>query len=228
MPRHRAGGAARVALVLAQGHRGVGGVEVERGVGADGRRSAQRHAEHALLLRDELLAHPAADGRSVLQRLGQIDREESVSRHEVALPCRPDDGVALAHQEAVACGSQRQRVVVRRGVVERSQRSLVPAVVHVVQEAAVAARQIDRFQDVEVRPELDRAVRVARRQRQVDNVRIGRVAGVQLEERRPGQPFVRPRVAERESFGEAGLPLDAQSDPCVHALPPTGMGSARG
>ena len=85
-PGVRRDGYARVALVLAQRHRRVGGIEVERGVGLDARRAAQRHPEHALLLGDELLAHPAAHRRAVLHGIGQIGDEQPVARDEVALP----------------------------------------------------------------------------------------------------------------------------------------------
>ena len=191
-------GQTRVLLVLAPGQHGAGAVahRVALNVGA----AADRQREDAGRVSDELLADAAAQRLAALARLRQVGDDVAAAGDEVALPAGPDDGVALAHEEAVAgVGSLRQ---VGAAAVVEAHGAAAAAIGELVEEAAVAAAEVDRLEDVEVGGELDEAGGVARREVEVDD---GGQAGrrrVDGEVDLADQALVGARIAEGGAGGE--------------------------
>ena len=156
-------------------------------VAADDRSPAERHANDAGLVGDELLPDDAGQRLPVPPRAsGRSATSIPASGDEVALPSGPHDGVALPHQEAVAGVGNAQRIGGTRGIVERPQSRPVATVVDVVQDPLAAARQVDRLQDVDVAGELNESTTVARSVVQVDDVGVMRAsAGSRAKPTRP-------------------------------------------
>lgn len=98
--------------------------------------------------------------------------------------------------------------VVGRGVVEHAHRDLVAAVVDVVEQGAVALGGIGGPEDVEIGGVLHHAARVLRRQREIDDAAIERVARIELAVKAALNPLVRTGGAEchpaekRFAFGD--------------------------
>ena len=99
----------------------------------------------------------------------------------VPLPSHPEQREALAHQRAVAELRRGRRIRGVRGVLEHRQNPLGAAIAGFVEQAAVAARRIDRLQEIEVRRELDEPLRVLRREMQIDDAPILRQRGIERE-----------------------------------------------
>src|SRR5262249_18848812 len=95
-------------------------------------------------------------------------------------------------------------------VAEETQRQLVAAVVHVVEDGAVTFRRVLRREDEDVGLELDEAVAGARRQRQIDDQPVTRVRWIDREARDGDDPFIRAHVAERRAAGERFAADDVQ------------------
>ena len=140
-------------------------------------------AEQPGCLGDELLTDHAGDAIDDREACGQT----IVAGRHVALPPAPHQREAAAHQEAVA-GVARMAAL-RRAVQSRHDR-LVAAVGHVVDQPAIAARNVNRLQNAELGLILDVAACIARRLVQIDDAGVQRMCWIELAERRAMQPFI--------------------------------------
>ena len=95
---------------------------------------------------------------------------------------------------------------VRRPVEPRHDR-LVAAIGHVVDEAAVAAIEIERLQDPKLAPILDIALRVARGPIEVDDAGIQGMCRIEFAEYRAVQALIGPDGAEFRAAEHGTLPL---------------------
>src|SRR5205823_9813992 len=79
-------------------------------------------------INDDFRANFADDFPSVVRRNRDAGYEPIFLRHQISLPATPDDGIALAHQKAIARISDRGGVVVLRCVIEKRSDTLVAAI----------------------------------------------------------------------------------------------------
>ena len=148
----------RVTCVLAHGERGLGPVP---GLG----RVRQRSCGGAVqVVEDELLARQSCDRRPIaVHGNGEVSRETGVTRCDERLPRDPHDRVALPHEPARAGMLGEVGVVQARCAVDSPAREpLVAAIGYVQDQGPIAARQVHRLEDLDVRPVFDVAARVAR------------------------------------------------------------------
>ena len=96
-------------------------------------------------------------------------------------------------------------------VLEDRQNPLRAAIAGFVEEPAVAARGIDRLEEIEVRREFDEALRILRREIQIDDAAVLRPRRIEGEVNGAHQLLVRPRGAERLAVEYDFAPRDLQS-----------------
>jgi hypothetical protein len=89
-------------------------------------------------------------------------------------------------------------------LVEIAQRQFVAAVVHLEQQDAIAARDVLRLQQFDIGRIFDHAARIARRESDVLDDRIGGIGGIELAGDAADQMLVAAGLAERRA-GERGL-----------------------
>ena len=171
-------------------------------------------AEQPGVLGDELLAHHAGDAGDDRK----ARRQAIVAGRHVALPAAPHHREAAPHQKAVA--GMLGVPAVRRPVEPRHDR-LVAAIGHVVDEAPVAAIEIERLQDPEVALILDIAVRVARGPIEVDDPGIQGMCRIEFAEYRAVQALIGPDGAEFRAAEHGAFPLGHLDPPhaaAAHAV----------
>jgi hypothetical protein len=163
----------------------------------------------------ELHQDALADGRAVLHRDREVDREPVVARPDVGAPADPGDHVALAHEEAVAEVLCRRRVVevrARRRVVHQGEGVLVAPVVDLEEQPPVAGRHVDRLQDVHVGRELDLAGGAHGRLVDVEDLRVAGVVGVDGEMGDALQLLIGAGGAERGAVQDQLCVRDLEAD----------------
>ncbi len=142
-------------------------------------------------LRDELVAIDAGRGH------GRKPRVQSVraGRH-AGLPGAPDQRKAVPHQESVAGMRRGRRAIAVGAAIEPGQRDLVAAVGHVVQQPAIAFREVRRRHQREVGTVLHPSMGVARRLGQIDDHGIQRMRRIEFAMDRATQALVSPDRAK--------------------------------
>ncbi len=120
--------------------------------------------------RDELVAIDAGRGHGGKSRVQPVRASGNAG-----LPGAPDQREAVPHQEPVAGMRRGRRAIAVGATIEPGQRDLVAAVGHVVQQPAIAFRQIGRRHQREVRAVLHPSGGVARRLVQVDDHGVQRM-----------------------------------------------------
>ena len=131
--------------------------------------AAKRLGFDSFFLDDNLGADLADDFFAVVCRNGYTHDQPILLRHQIALPSTPNDGVALAHEKAVAGIFEGTGIVGRRGVVEERDNPLAATIGSVVENLPVAAGHVHRFQNTEVAPVFDSPAPVSRCFVQVDD-----------------------------------------------------------
>src|SRR5262249_53722107 len=182
---------------------------------------ADAHGEDARRHGVELLTHAAAQRLAITYGEGESGHDVVAAVDEVALPSRPDQGVAQAHQEAVSC-------ILGLGhfgaaAIAEAREAAVATVRELVQHTAAASGDLDRLDDVERGGELDEPGSIARRQVEVDDRRQAGLVRVDREVGITEQAFVGTGISERDTPSE-GLPmLDVEPNlvACHHG-PPVG------
>ncbi len=106
--------------------------------------------------------------------------------------------------------ASRRRIRGVRGVLEDRQDPLRAAIAGFVEQPAVAARGIDRLQQVEVGGELDEALRILRREIEIDDAAVLRQRRIEREVDFARELFVRPRGAERLAVEDDLAPFDPE------------------
>ncbi len=134
--------------------------------------------------------------RSGDRRDWQIEHHPPVPRQQVALPGKPDDGVAAAHQKAVPGVRQAAGIVRGRRVVEELQNSLVAAVAVIEKNPPVAAPRVDRLQYREITGKPDKPVGIRRRLLDIGDALLRGRSRIHREARSPDEPLVCPDRAE--------------------------------
>ena len=132
----------------------------------------------AFLIDDDLGADFGDDWFAIVGRDGNVEHEPIFDRHQIALPAAPDDGVALAHEKAIAGVFECARVIRFGGIVEKTQDALAAAVGRVEKYFAIAARHVERLQNAKIAGVFDPAALVARRFIQVDDDSIQSVSRI--------------------------------------------------
>ena len=130
----------------------------------------------------------------------------------IPLPSHPQQREALPHQRPVAELRLGGRIERRRGLLEGDQHRLAATIADLVEQPAVAAPRIDRFQQVEVGARLDLAPPVARPQFEIDDEGIGWRFGIEREVDAADQLLVRPGRAEWPAGEHHFAPIDPQPD----------------
>ena len=97
-----------------------------------------------------------------------------------------------------------------RRILKDRQNPLGAAVAGFVEQPAVAARRIDRLQQIEVRREFDQTLRILRRQLQIDDAAVLRQGRIEREVHLAGELFVRAGGAERLAVEDDLAPIDLQ------------------
>jgi len=210
--------------VVTHGHDVLGAVGIDwrvRFVIAIGDRRSLR-----ALVRDEIAAHQARDAPPVpghapagvgttLRVSKGCDRHLHAHRarpfRHVPLPSHPEEREALPHQRAVAELGVACRVGGSGGLLKRREHRLAPAVADLVEQPAVAAARVDRFQHVEVGGRLHLATRIPRPERQIDDGAIAWKTRIEAEVDLADEFFVRAGGAERAAVEDDFAPLDAQT-----------------
>ena len=132
------------------------------GIGMRRDPAAEREAGHTRRIGDVLDADASGDRPAVVGGHRHIEHHAAVAWQHVALPGQPGDGVAAAHEEAVAGMRQGDRAVAVLRVVEELQRAFVAAIAVVVEHASIAALRFARLQDHEVGSEMHQTARIDR------------------------------------------------------------------
>ena len=111
---------------------------------------------------DHLAADDAHERRPVVGGNRRIDMDEAVTHRRIELPPHPQQREALLHQEAVAHVRVRRGIQAPVGVVVEAEHALAAAIRDFVQHGAVAAPDLFRLDQIEVRRELHASARVSR------------------------------------------------------------------
>ena len=174
-------------------------------------RICQRPRQSRIVVDDELLQRRPRDGRTVrVHRDRRRDPQPRAVGRRRRVPAARHERVAAAHQEPVAGVRRGRRIVAARArVVQLAQREHPPAVVELVEDAAVALRGVDRAQNEEIGSVLHHAAGVPRRQLDVGDDGVLRRLGIDLPEDAAEKLLVRPRVTERAALESRRLhPFD--------------------
>jgi phosphoglycerate dehydrogenase-like enzyme len=131
--------------------------------------------------------------------------------HATVQPCRMRK--PFPKSSGARVGHARRRV-------EHAERDLPAAVRDVEQQPAIAARGIDRLQDVEVGGPLDQAPRVAGRERQIGDPRVHGELGIDGEPQGAGDLLVGAGGAERTSLEDRGALRDVECSDGHGSSPP--------
>ena len=155
-------------------------------------------------VQNEIAADEAGDPPAVLGRDGHLHPHHARPLGNVPLPSHPEQREALTHEPAVAEVGVGRRIERRGG--------FAAAVADFVEQAAIAARGIDRLQHVEIGARFHLAARVARRERQVDDHRVAREIRIDAEVDFADELLVRSRGAELAAVQHDLAALDAQAN----------------
>jgi hypothetical protein len=132
----------------------------------------------------------------------------------------------VPHQEAVAEILRGRRIGDTDGAVEHPEGDLAAAVGHVQEQAAVAARRVERPQHVKVRRGLDEPGRVARSQGKVRDRLIHRMRRVDAETKDARDRLVGARITEGASVEHERAAGDLERGHGHGLAPPAGRLSA--
>ena len=144
----------------------------------------------------------------------------------VPLPSAPRDAPSPLEQEAVPRGDLVGRHEVERRHVERAHREPVAPVRRLEEQRAVGAPGVHRHEEGRVAVEAHPAVVVPFGPVEVDDGRVGGVAGVHRVVRDGVDPLVGAPVAEGPAAGERPAPHDLESNQ-GHLPPPPSLAVAR-
>lgn len=171
------------------------------------RRVRQRPGRRRPVVDDELLERGPHEGTPVrVLRDGDGEGETAAPGRCGGVPAAPGQGVAQAHEEAVAgVGGRRWIVIHGRGVVQLDEGEDAAPVVELEEEPAVGLGGIDRPQDVDVRRVLDPTRTVARRLAEIRNHRVPGVVRIDFAIRLADQLLVRAHSAERRAAEGRGF-----------------------
>ena len=154
-------------------------VRVGDGVGdviAVCKRGVRRHARD-----DDLAADDASDWFAVVCGYGRVDADETLTMRRIELPADPEQREALRHQETVAHLGFGGRIEAARRLVVEGEHPFAAAVRDLVQHCAVAAFDLFRLDQKEVRRELDAPAGILWRLVDVGDDFVWREGGVDLE-----------------------------------------------
>ena len=180
--------------------------------------AAQRERGDAGAVGDVLGADRAGDWPAALARDRQVEQHPPVAGQQVAPPGEPYDGVAAAHQKAVAGMRRGARVVRGWSIVEELQHPLVATIAVVEKDAAIAVRRVERLQDREIGGKADEPVGVQRRLVEIGNAVLRRGCGVDCEPRASDEPLIGPDRAKRMPVCECEALANRQFDSIGHWL----------
>ena len=160
-------------------------------------------------LRDALVGTPlAAHETDDVAHDGCLHGHEAVLVRDFVLPADPRHRVPVAQQKAVAKIFFGGRVRDAHRAVEHAERDLAAAVGDIEEERTVAAANGPK--KVEVGRAFDEAARVARRVREIGDVRVNGVLRVNGKPERPFDLFVGAGAAERTTSEHGLTTLDLE------------------
>jgi hypothetical protein len=128
----------------------------------------------------------------------------------------------VTHQEAVTEVLDRARVRHPHRAVQHAEGDLPAAVRHVQQQAAVAARGLDRPQQIESTGELHAPLGVARRAAEIADARVHGMAGIHGEPQRAGDLLVGAGGAEGPAVEHERTGVDVEHGH-GHVGPPSAL-----
>ncbi len=151
----------------------------------------------------EFLADAADDRLAVLGRDREARGDAAVRLRSIGIPARPHDGVAAAEREAEAgIEDGAGIVVVRRGLVDARQQGFAAAIVHLVEDDAIAPAGIERTQNEEIGLVFDEAPRIARRLVEIDDRLVLRRLRIELALGGAAHALIGAGLAERLALRE--------------------------
>ena len=152
-------------LFQALGNRSVGGMMS----------SGDAEAGFSILIGADFIAHRSGDGSALLAGHRGLQPHAPIALEDLAVPAAPDQRKPLPHQKTI---SRILRIVGEGCVIEKTQGQFASAVVHIVENGAIAALQIPGSQDIQIRLEFDLSRGVDGDQIQIDQSPVLRLAGV--------------------------------------------------
>lgn len=161
--------------------------------------------------RDEFVPYPLDDGLAILSSHRRGQAQSLVGAGRVGVPAGPDDYVAPSQREAVAEVGQGLGIVhALRAVGDVAEQHLAAAVVHFVEDAAVAPCGVVRAQHEEVRRVLDHAARIAWRFIDQRDALVGGVRRIDLALRGADDALIGAGRTEGSAIGQwlDGLDVD--------------------
>ena len=145
---------------------------------------------------DELLADAPHDRRAVVGGHRRVQPEPAIGPRRTRIPARPHQREAQPQRQRIAEIRRARRLVAGPAGAQIGEQHDAAAVVHFVEDAAVASLGIGRAQDADVAAVLDAAARVARRLVDVDDAAVGGMRRVEFADRDAVEPLVGARRAE--------------------------------
>ena len=139
---------------------------------------------------DEFLADAAHDRRAIVGCDRSIEAKAAIGPRCARVPAGPDQVKPESAARRVAEVGGGRRLIARLAGAQIGEQHDPAAVVHLVQDAAVAAFRIGRTQDADVAPELDVAACIARRLVDVDDTAVASMRGIELADGDAVQPFI--------------------------------------
>ena len=204
--------------MVADGERGGGVVRVGGRMRVVG--SVRQQEDVGRLIALELMQYAPGDGLAVRAERGRGAQPDEVGVvGDVALPAAPDDGVAFAHQKAVARFERRGGGEGAGGAVEAENR-LASAVDDVEDDAAAPALRIRRLEHLEIGGEADAPVGIAGRRLDVGYRLVGGMRRIHREPRPPFEMPVRADVPKRLAARERGVACYIELGHWHFGLPP--------
>ena len=160
--------------MLTNSQRGLGFVS---GCCRVGEVTRQRRA----VVKDDVFIGRARDRRSTAGRYGYGDQESIPAGWRRDVPAVPSQGVALLHQERVACVGGGRGIIGGGGArTVEAVKQLVAAVVDFQEELVVPLTQIHGLQDIDVHRVLDLPAGVSWRKLDVGDQRVSRIRWIDL------------------------------------------------
>ena len=184
--------------------------------------------EHAhARARHELLAHGLDDRLAIVGGERRGEGQPHVGARRIRVPARPHDGVALAQRKGIAeIGKGLGIVHALRAVGDVAEQHLATAVVHFVEDAAVAPGKVLRAQDEDVGRVLDLAAGVARRLVDQRDALVGGIGRIDFAACGRDHALIGADLAEGGAFGQRLDRLDREGEKHCYLAPGGGKFSS--
>ena len=149
---------------------------------------------------DEFLADAPHDRRAVVGGDRRVQPKSAIGMWRTRVPAGPQQGESAPQRQCVAEIRRSRWLVAGLAGAQVGEQHHPAAVVHLVEDAAIAVLGIGRTKDADVAAVLDHAARVARCLVDVDDAAIGRMRRIEFADSNAVEPLI---GAGRTEFGTA-------------------------